>query len=141
MPYLPFQTKTGAKVELSGNNAEAFQKAIDKRGDIAHPDLAMTFIKAFFHRRDIQVKKQKAILAEDEDAEDEAEAELGPAEAAESQAKDNYERACRGESIATSSSSASAATAASADNKEADNPYGFLKPDANDQPPEDDDFM
>lgn len=45
--------------------------AIEKNGTVAHPDLALAFVKAFFHRRDIQVKKQKAILAEDEDAEDE----------------------------------------------------------------------
>ena len=134
MPYLPFQTTAGAKVELSGNNLEQFQKAIEKNGTVAHPDLALAFVKAFFHRRDIQVKKQKAILAEDEDAEDEADAELGPAEAEESRAKDAYTKACAS-GAASSSSSSSAAPVATED------PYAYLKPAADAAPPADDDFM
>ncbi len=70
MPYLAFQNAKGEKVELSGNNLAQFQAAIEKNGTVAHPELALAFVKAFFIRRDAHVKKQKAVLAEDEDAAD-----------------------------------------------------------------------
>lgn len=63
-----------------------------------------------------------------------ADAELGPAEAEESRAKDAYSKACAS-GAASSSSSSSAAPVATED------PYAYLKPAADAAPPADDDFM
>jgi len=56
MPYLAFQNAKGEKVELSGNTLAQFEAAVAKNGTVAHPDLALAFVKAYFHRRDIHVR-------------------------------------------------------------------------------------
>jgi len=89
---------------------------------------------------DDQVKKQKALQVEDEDAADEADAELEPAEEAETQAKQAYLDACAGKGAAGASASSSAADSAAP--AAAADPYAFLAaPTSAPQPPVDDDFM
>lgn len=104
---------------------------------MAHPQLANDFVRAFFIRRDLHVKKQKALLAEDEEAADAADEELEPAEVEETRAKEAYLKACSGDGSASSSSAAPT----TAEKKEED-PYAYLKPAAaSNDAPVDDDFM
>jgi hypothetical protein len=145
MPYLAFQNAKGAKVELGGNSLAQMQSSLEKNGTVAHPELALAFIRAFFARRDLQVKKQKCLQVGDEAGAEEVDDELDTAEEEEEKTKEAYAAACRGEVGAGGSGAAAAAPAgASASAAAAADPYAFLKADGQQQqpqPPVDDDFM
>jgi hypothetical protein len=71
MPYLSFRTSKNSPVELAGNKEEEFKEKILKHGDIAQPELALQWVRAFFLRRSHAIQKQKALQVGDEDTADE----------------------------------------------------------------------